>query len=59
MARAEDYRRYAAECLRVAQQLTDPTDKAKLVQMAQKWRELAQKADQSAEGDGSKEDGER
>lgn len=54
MARAEDYRRYAAECLRVAQQLTDPTDKAKLVQMAQKWRELAQKADQSDEGDSAK-----
>jgi hypothetical protein len=58
MARAEDYRRYAAECLRVAQQLANPTDKAMLVRMAQKWRELAQKADQSAEGDGAEEDGE-
>jgi hypothetical protein len=53
MSRAEDYRRYAAECLRVAQQLGDSTDKAMLVRMAQKWRELAQKAEQHGEDDGA------
>ena len=45
MSRAEDYRRYAAKCLSLAQEISDPSDKAALVQMAQKWRELAQKAE--------------
>jgi hypothetical protein len=43
MARAEDYRRNAAECVRLAQQIASPSDKATLLQMAQKWRELAER----------------
>jgi hypothetical protein len=43
MARADEYRRHAAECLRVAQRVSDPNDKALLIQMAQRWRELAEK----------------
>jgi hypothetical protein len=53
MSRAEDYRRYAAACLRVAQQLGDSNDKAMLVRMAQKWRELAQKTEKHGEDDGA------
>jgi len=49
MARAEEYRRYAAECIRVAQQIQNPSDKAMLLDMAQKWRELAEKVE-SKEG---------
>jgi hypothetical protein len=43
MARAEDYRRYAAECLALAQR-ADPRDRARLLEMAQAFNELAAKA---------------
>jgi hypothetical protein len=45
MTRAEQYRRYAAECIRVAQETVNPDDKALVLEMAQKWRELAEKAE--------------
>jgi hypothetical protein len=41
MAAAENYRRLAAECLTLAQQLTDPDDRAKMLEMAEAWRRLA------------------
>ncbi len=44
MTRAEEYRRYAAECIRVAQQTQNRTDKTMLLDMAQKWQALAEKA---------------
>ena len=44
MSLAEEYRRYAAECVRVAQQIHNPNDKAMLLDMAEKWRSLADKA---------------
>ena len=40
---AVDYRRYAAECVRLAQQVADPDDKARLLDMAETFRELADK----------------
>ena len=40
---AVDYRRYAAECVRLAQQVVDPDDKARLLDMAETFRELADK----------------
>jgi hypothetical protein len=43
MASGDDYRRYAAECLALAQQTSNPDDKARLLQMAQVWRDLANK----------------
>src|SRR5207247_1342892 len=49
MSRAEDYRRYAGECVRVAQAISDPHEKARLLEMAQKWRDLSNKAEE-AEG---------
>ena len=45
MDRAEEYRRYAAECLRVAHQSNDPNDKSLLLEMAQRWRELAERVE--------------
>jgi hypothetical protein len=42
---AANYRRYAAECLRVAQLIQNPHDKAMLLDMAEKWRALATKAE--------------
>jgi len=44
MARAEDYRRYAAECLALAQRAENPNDRAKLLEMAQAFNQLAVKA---------------
>jgi hypothetical protein len=47
--RADQYRNYAAECLRVARQATNAGDKAMLLEMAQKWRELAERLQQRNE----------
>jgi hypothetical protein len=44
-SRAEQYRRYAAECVRVAQETTNAGDKAMLLQMAETWRRLAERAE--------------
>ena len=44
MTPAERYREYAADCVRVAQQIQDPADKMLLLQMAEKWRQLAERA---------------
>jgi len=41
ISRAADYRRYAAECLRLAQIISNPTEKGVLLQMAETWRRLA------------------
>ena len=43
MATAEECRRHATECLRLAQDAKTAEDKARLLQMAQAWRELAEK----------------
>ncbi len=48
MARAEEYRRYAIVCLRVAHQAADAHEKTLLLEMAQRWRELPEKAQQHA-----------
>ena len=42
MAKPEDYRRYAAECLRLAQVCRDRGEAAALLlEMAERWRRLA------------------
>jgi hypothetical protein len=46
---AEKYREYAAECLRLAQRAESEGDRARLVAMAQAWRELADKTDGAGE----------
>jgi len=45
MPTAEQYRRYAAECVRLAQKNKDREEKDMLLQMAQGWRVLAQRAE--------------
>jgi hypothetical protein len=45
MARSEEYRRLAADCVRIAQQTENQETKALLLHMAEKWRELAERAD--------------
>jgi hypothetical protein len=44
MTRREEYIRYAAECLALAQQTQNPVDRARFLEMAQAWRELAEKS---------------
>lgn len=41
---AKQYRDYAAGCLRIAQQAKDPTQRARLLAMAQDWQRLAETA---------------
>jgi hypothetical protein len=43
MACVGEYRQYAAELIRIAQQTQNSNDKATLLDMAQRWRELAEK----------------
>jgi hypothetical protein len=45
MSRAGEYRRYAAECLRMANSKDDVGEKAVLLQMAEHWRELAERVE--------------
>lgn len=46
MATVERYRHYAAECVRLARQSTNPMEKDLLLQMAEQWRKLADRAEQ-------------
>jgi hypothetical protein len=41
---ADRYREFAAECVRVAQQSSNPDDKAMLLEMADTWLRLAERA---------------
>jgi hypothetical protein len=45
MAKSDEYRRYAAECLELAKITDNPTSKAVLLQMAQTWSRLANEND--------------
>jgi hypothetical protein len=42
---ADEYRSYAAECLRLAQKARSDDERARLLSMGQAWRELADKAE--------------
>jgi hypothetical protein len=45
MPSAEDYRRNASECVRLAQNAQNPADKALLLKMAETWLRLAEQAE--------------
>jgi hypothetical protein len=45
MGKAEQYRRYAGECIRLAQQSQNPHEKDTLLSMAAAWRRLAEHAE--------------
>ncbi len=40
---AERYRSYAAKCLKISRNITDPVGKLVLLEMAQSWLELAER----------------
>jgi hypothetical protein len=52
VAKFQDHQRRAAECLRLAREATDKTNKALLIEMAQTWAKLAEQ--DKARGDGEK-----
>lgn len=54
VAKFEDHQRRAAECLRLAREAADKTNKALLVEMAQTWAKLAQQEKVRAEDQKSK-----
>ena len=45
MALADQYKQRAAECVRMAERADNSDDKAMLLQMAQTWLRLAEKAE--------------
>ena len=45
MTRIQEYRMWAAMCLRIGQQVTDPERRAQLVEMAQHWYDLADRVE--------------
>ena len=45
MALADQYKRRAAECVRMAERTENAEDKTLLLQMAQTWMRLAEKAE--------------
>jgi hypothetical protein len=42
VAKFQDHQRRASECLRLAREATDKTNKALLIEMAQTWAKLAE-----------------
>jgi hypothetical protein len=44
----ERYRRYAVDCLKMAQSAANDCDKARLLQMAETWHHLAEMAEARA-----------
>jgi hypothetical protein len=45
MPSVDEYLRYAEQCLALAANSSSAADKARLLQMAQAWRDLAEKRD--------------
>ena len=50
MTLAEQYRAYAAECLQTAQHVAEHGHLAHLMELAQKWHEMADKAEEREAG---------
>ena len=44
MTARDEYLQFAEECLRLAKQAVDPDTRARLLDMAQAWRDLSDKA---------------
>jgi hypothetical protein len=42
---AEQYRKMAADCIEVAQRMSLKDDRARMMEMAQRWLDLAQQAE--------------
>ena len=56
MGRVDEYRRFAAECLKMAQAAEDEQRRTILLQMAQGWLDLAQKDATNADREDGEED---
>ena len=56
VSRSDDYRRFAAECMKIASTAEDEQRRAIFVQMARTWLALAQKAETNADRDDGKEE---
>jgi hypothetical protein len=55
MPSVDEYMRYAEQCLALAAKSSSTADRARLLQMAQAWRDLAEKrSNGSSNGDGKK-----
>ena len=48
---SDQYRHYAAECLRIAQQTHEPGQKVRLIEMAEAWKNLAAERDKRESND--------
>ena len=46
VATADDFRRFSANCFTFAERVSDPADKARMIEMAQEFLELAWKQEQ-------------
>ena len=51
MTSSEDYRRYAAECLGLAERMSNADDKARLIEMAQNFLKMAEQQDVREKGE--------
>jgi hypothetical protein len=51
MALADQYKLRASECIRMAEKIDSPEDKTLLLQMAQTWLRLAEKAEERADSE--------
>jgi hypothetical protein len=56
MSRSDEYRRFAAECLKMPRTAEDEQNRAMFLQMAQAWFALAQKDESNADRNGGPED---
>ena len=48
-ALVERYRSYAAKCIKISRNVSDPTGKLVLLEMAQSWLKLAEQAGEDAD----------
>jgi hypothetical protein len=53
---ADNYRRYAAECVSMSERVGNPSDKAQFLKMATMWLRLAEFAEKNEGPDKSSED---
>ncbi len=55
MSSADEYYEYVEQCIALALKCVQPGDKARLLQMAKAWRELAEKLKASQNSDPAKD----
>jgi hypothetical protein len=56
MTKADEYRRYAAECVALSQRCENADDKARLLTMAEMWLRMVQVAEKNQATDESSTD---